>query len=215
MGRVIVLAVLAVTLLSLAMFVYDDSAALIIPAGICAVLAFYYARRDAPDDFAGEYKPIVVASAVVDDHGKVRKSVIIEAARPRTNEGLHPHVEYAAMTAQITRAGIEARLEDGEERLVMWRDVIGIVVRRLPPIHDGATFVDLVSTAGATVRLVRWTRLLGDPLPDEPRAQARQLIAWCPRATLDPATRTFVDGAGEAAQLPDLATLAAHDAKLA
>jgi len=215
MGRVIVFAVLAVTFVSLAMFVFDDSATLIIPGGICAVIAFYYARRDAPDDFAGEYKPIVVGNAVVDERGKVRKSVIIEATRAKTNETLHPRVEYAAMTAQITRAGIEARLEDGEERLVMWRDVIGIVVRRLPPIHDGATFVDLVSTAGATVRLVRWTRLLGDPLPEDPHAQAKQLIAWCPRATLDPATRAFVDRGGEAAQLPDLATLAAHDAKLA
>lgn len=214
MGRVVVLGVLAVALVLAAMFFFDDSAALIIPGALAGVLAFYYARRDAPDDFAGEYKPVVLESSSTDDRGRVRKSVIAEP-QPRPAAARIPRVEYVALTAQISRAGIEARLEDGKERLVMWRDVIGIVVRRLPPVHASAPFVDLVSTAGATVRLVRWTRFMGDPLPEEMRAQVRQLVAWCPRATLDPATRVFVESGGEAAQLPDLATLVAHDEKLA
>ena len=39
-------------------------------------------------------------------------------------------------------------------------------------------------------------------------------VARCPKARLDPATRQFLD-TGEPAQLPDLDTLRAHDARLA
>jgi hypothetical protein len=40
------------------------------------------------------------------------------------------------------------------------------------------------------------------------------VVARCPTARLDPATRQFLDS-GEPAQLPDLDTLRAHDARLA
>ncbi len=173
--------------------------------GVVAGIAVgYYATGGGRDDFAGEYKPVVIAKAP----GVVEKRVTPPGVKPLFK------VAYGAMTAQLTRAGIEARLENGAEHLVMWRDMIGIVVRRMPAEYDGLTFIDLVSTAGATLRLVPWTRFTGEPVDAAPHALAKQLVAWCTRATLDPATRQFLDG-GEAAQLPDLAMLAAHDAKLA
>jgi hypothetical protein len=88
----------------------------------------------------------------------------------------------------------------------------------MPPAYDGATFVDIVSTAGSTLRIVPWTRLTGELLEpegeDRPRAVIERVISKCPGAKLDPATRQFLD-TGEAAQLPDLETLRAHDARLA
>ena len=41
------------------------------------------------------------------------------------------------------------------------------------------------------------------------------IVQHCPDITLDPATRAFIESRGEAAQLPDLKTLAAHDERLA
>ena len=181
---------------------------------VCGIVAAYYAAGGGRDDFAGEYKPIVRPDTVAAESGRPPKKIIGEPALARSATPVPP-IAYAASTAEVTIAGIDTRLRGGEERLVLWHDVIGIVVRRLPPVHDGATFIDLVSTAGATVRLVRGTRFTGQRVADDPRALAVQLIAWCPRATLDPASRAFVDGGADAAQLPDLATLAAHDEKLA
>jgi hypothetical protein len=174
---------------------------------IAGIAVGYYASGGGRDDFAGEYKPVVIAKDARVPH-VVEKRVTPPGVKPLFK------LAYSAMTAQLTRAGIEARLEDGAEHLVMWRDVIGVVVRRTPAEYDALTFIDLVSTAGATLRLVPWTRFTGEPVDAAPRALAVQLVAWCTRATLDPATQRFVDG-GEAAQLPDLAMLAAHDAKLA
>jgi hypothetical protein len=101
--------------------------------------------------------------------------------------------------------------------LVVWRDVVGALARRLPAELESATFVDVVSTAGATLRVLPWTRLSGDALDGEDRALAllHYLVAHCPDITLDPATRAFIEGRSDAAQLPDVATLAAHDARLA
>ncbi len=189
---------------------------------IAGIAVGYYASGGGRDDFAGEYKRVVIEKPAAGEIAKLARPPTgdVEAKR-LTPPGMKPLVHlrnklaYSAMTAQLTRAGIEARLETGVERLVMWRDVIGIVARRMPEAYDGLTFVDLVSTAGATLRLVPWTRFTGEPIDLEPRAIVKQLVAWCAKATLDPATKQFVEGTGEAAQLPDLATLAAHDEKLA
>ena len=125
---------------------------------------------------------------------------------------------YAIASAEITTGGVDARREAGEIVLVLWRDVVGVVARRLPQFYESSTFIDLVSTAGSTLRVLPWTRLTGHHLEgtDEERARAFvQLVAQrCPSAKVDAATRQFVDGS-EAAQLPDAATLKAHDERLA
>jgi len=93
-----------------------------------------------------------------------------------------------------------------------------VVARRLPPAYDGTAFVDIVSTAGSTLRIVPWTRLTGELLGVDgdarPRVVVEHVLARCPNARLDPATQYFLD-TGEPAQLPDLATLRAHDDRLA
>ncbi|HET7505200.1 MAG TPA: hypothetical protein VFK02_29480 [Kofleriaceae bacterium] len=131
---------------------------------------------------------------------------------------LRGRLQYVAITAELTAGGIDAHLEDGSSRLVLWRDVVGVVARRLPLAFDGATFIDVVSTAGSTLRIVPWTRLTGEPIDGEPDARPRgvveRVIARCPDARVDPATRQFLD-TGEAAQLPDVETLRAHDERLA
>jgi hypothetical protein len=137
---------------------------------------------------------------------------------PAMPEHLRNRLQYVALTAELTAGGIDARREDGVARLVLWRDVVGVVARRMPPEYDGAAFVDIVSTAGSTLRIVPWTRLTGEPVEGDPEARPRTLIehvvAHCPGAKIDPATRQFLD-AGEPAQLPDLDTLRAHDQRLA
>jgi len=52
------------------------------------------------------------------------------------------------VTAAVSAAGIDARREDGSSRLVMWREVVGVIARRLPPDYQGLVFVDIVSSAG-------------------------------------------------------------------
>jgi hypothetical protein len=131
---------------------------------------------------------------------------------------LRNRLQYLAITAEITAGGIDARREDGTARLVLWRDVVGVVVRRMPPAYDNATFVDIISTAGSTLRIAPWTRLTGEPIEgqdaERPRGVIERVIARCPAARLDRATRQFLD-TGEVAQLPDLETLQAHDGRLA
>jgi hypothetical protein len=121
---------------------------------------------------------------------------VVTRARSGPLPTMPPHLRkrlsYTALTAELTAGGIDARREDGTSRLVLWRDVVGVVARRLPTDFDGTTFIDIVSTAGSTLRIVPWTRM----------------------AHVDPATRAFLE-CGEAAQLPDLATLSAHDERLA
>jgi len=130
---------------------------------------------------------------------------------------LRNRISYVALTAEMTSGGVDARREDGSSRLVLWRDVVGVVARRMPPELDGTAFVDIISTAGSTLRIVPWTRLTGAPIEDgdaRPRGIVERVVAMCPGARLDPATRQFLD-TGEAAQLPDLETLQAHDTHLA
>jgi len=137
---------------------------------------------------------------------------------PAVPEHLRNRLHYVALTAELSGGGIDARREDGSSRLVLWRDVVGVVARRLPPAYDSATFIDIVSTAGSTLRIVPWTRLTGEPIELEgearPRGIIERVVARCPGAKLDPATRQFLDR-GEAAQLPNLETLRAHDDRLA
>src|SRR4029079_7435187 len=74
---------------------------------------------------------------------------------------------YAIAAAEITTGGVDARRESGDIILVLWRDVVGVVARRLPPFYDSVTFIDLVSTAGSTLRVLPWTRLSGKSLEGE------------------------------------------------
>lgn len=130
-------------------------------------------------------------------------------------------LRYAANTAVISHVGVEAHLDDGRVRVVPWREVVGVVARRLPaePPYFGETFVDLVSTAGSTVRILPKTILVGeldaDGDAEKARAVLRLVTLHAPAAQLDQATREFLGGHEPAAQLPDVETLAAHDARLA
>jgi hypothetical protein len=190
--------------------------------------ALYYAI--AHEDTAAIPDPVLppVARVVTSRVPVARDGALPEAAptpRPRTTGmiPIHPlrgKVRFAVVTAELTRGGVDARREDGTTILVVWRDVVGVVVRRLPAAYDGATVVDLVSSAGSTLRFVPWSRITGDVLVEQdPELRVRALVQivaqHCPEAKLDPATRTFVDGHAPAAQLPDLETLAKHDDRLA
>jgi len=129
-------------------------------------------------------------------------------------------LSFSTLTAAISAGGIDAHREDGEARLVLWRDVVGAVARRLPPTapYDGIAFVDLVSSRGSTLRILPWTRLSGDVVDGEGDARCRAFIrlvcGHCPELQLDRATQKFIDGEDPPAQLPDEATLAAHDQRL-
>ncbi|MEO8839985.1 MAG: hypothetical protein ABI591_28045 [Kofleriaceae bacterium] len=153
-----------------------------------------------------------------------RPASVIPAAGAPT--ALRRKLAYATARAVFHKSGIDAEREDGTHRKVLWPDVVGVVARRLPaePPYDGETFIDLVSVAGATLRFLPWTELTGAALDDalatgNESERARtfvQLVAMaCPDARLDSATRTFLGGRGLAAQLPNAATLAQHDQRLA
>ena len=141
----------------------------------------------------------------------------------RCPTALEHQLRYATQVATFTTDGIDAEREDGSKRSVAWGDVVGVVARRLPADspYDSLTFVDLVSLAGATLRILPWTNVGGEltlPIDADAAERARafvQLIAArCPGARLDSATRTFLGGRGPAAQLtPEL--LVAHDERLA
>ncbi len=150
-------------------------------------------------------------------------------APPRPAETAGPSVapsalrgvlRYATASATLASIGIDATLEAGATRIVRWSEVVGIHARRLPPAppFDGVTFVDVVSTAGATLRILPWTRLTGENMESgegRMRAIVNFVAARCPVANIDRATRAYADGAEPARQLPDEATLAAHDEHLA
>ncbi|MFN0248304.1 MAG: hypothetical protein ACKV2T_15540 [Kofleriaceae bacterium] len=128
-------------------------------------------------------------------------------------------LQYLVMSGEITRAGIDARREDGTSLLVLWRDVVGVVVRRLPDELDATTFMDVVSVKGSTLRIVPWTRLTGISVvgagDDRVRSIAGYIASMCSGVQLfDPATKNFLEKPDPAAQLKDLAKLAAHDERL-
>ena len=175
-----------------------------------------------PCEIAGELAGIVTLFLLRGERAAEPAPVV---AKPRTappaTSALRGKLRYATALAEVTAAGIEARGEDGSDRLVLWRDVVGVVARRLPAEvpYDGTPFVDIVSTAGSTLRLLPWTRLTGATVEGDGDGRARALVqlvvARCPAVQLDPATRRFLAGPEPAAQLRDAATLAAHDEQLA
>ena len=135
-------------------------------------------------------------------------------------EYIRGKLKFAVLTAELASAGIKARREDGLDKLVKWDDVVGIVARRLPPEKpfEGATVVDLLSRAGATLRIVPWTKLDGHPFESKAVERARSFVnvvaAMALEAKLDSATKLFANGDGDAAQLPNVAALATHDSKV-
>lgn len=156
--------------------------------------------------------PLIAGAALAPARGKT-------GTIPPIPEHLRQRLSYVALTAELTGGGLDARREDGSSRLVLWRDVVGVVVRMLPPAFDSVMFVDVISTADSTLRILPWSRLTGDPLDavsdeDRPRAVVERVLARAPSARLDPATRHFFE-TGEVTQLPDLESLRAHDARLA
>jgi hypothetical protein len=134
---------------------------------------------------------------------------------------LRSKLAYATASVAVLPAGLGGVREDGSRHSVQWSAICGVVARRLPANapYDGITFVDVVSTEGATLRILPWTEVTGENLLGSPDERARaivQLVAMrCPEAQLDTATRAFLGRRGPAVQIPDLATLAEHDRRLA
>lgn len=215
---------------------------------LAGILAIYYSMVHETSDEAAPYTALPGArvmpapgaragSAAAEAHGDTAADA---TASRRARAGatvpmppqLRGQIAYTAVAADVTRAGLDARLESGSPRLVLWRDVVGAVARRLPPEHGSAPFVDVVSAAGATLRVLPWTKLTGDALPGAPagagelvpltdpdldrvRAILALVVERCPTAHLDRATSAVHLDRAPPPQLPDLATLAAHDARLA
>ncbi|MEJ7603047.1 MAG: hypothetical protein WKG01_34490 [Kofleriaceae bacterium] len=192
---------------------------LLILGHVVGIASLYFSSRAESDD--RRPSPIPVATVVRSPSEVVPEppKLAVERSQPISIPALvKGKLAFATVTAEVTRGGIDARREDGQSLLVIWRDVVGAVARRLPAELDADTFVDLVSTAGSTLRITSWTRLTGDAIEGVGETRARNLVklvlGCCPELKLDRATREFVDGA-EAAQLPDLGVLAQHDARLA
>jgi hypothetical protein len=213
---------------------------LLLIALLLGIIVLYYAVTQRNPEGVGEYKPLtdvpVVAKKVTQPIEPIKKYPTQPLTPlPKTKstppasalqsdpisvlpEHLRKKLKFVTLSAELTRAGIDARREDGSSKLVMWRDVVGIVARRMPPEHDALTFLDIVSVAGSTLRVLPWTRVTGETLSGEGDAWTRALLdamlARCPEASLDPATKRFQSGE-PAAQLKDTVKLAAHDEKLA
>ena len=203
-------------------------------------VALYYAR-DATADDEPVYIPVEVPPSVVARNktpatvDRVKPPTTPPTTRPARSPTTPPQrttsspttpppaalkgkVQFAVLTAEVTVAGVDARREDGETILVLWRDVVGLVVRRLPSELEGHVFVDIVSTAGMTLRVLPWTKLTGEAFEGDGEARARVFVERvrprCPDAKLDRATLNFLEG-NKAAQLPNLDVLAKHDQALA
>jgi len=159
-------------------------------------------------------------AAHVDATFSARPEPVAAPARTRQAslppDELRGKLRFATALCEITAAGLDARREDGKPVLVAWPDVVGVVARQLPAGLGGATLVDVVSTAGATLRFLPWTRLTGDAIAagdDRARALVALCTARCPQAQLDRGTRAFVDGSAPP-QFPDAATLDEHDRRV-
>jgi hypothetical protein len=132
-------------------------------------------------------------------------------------------VRYATIRVTVGDAGIIAEHETGEKRRVLWPEIVGVVARRMPAEepYRSETFVDVVSNADSTLRILPWTELDIDGIEqletgdDRARRFVQLVAARCPEALVDPATRTFLGSKGPAAQLPSSSTLAQHDDRLA
>jgi hypothetical protein len=205
---------------------------MMIVAHAAGVLALHFAAHQATDDNVAEYRPVVIAKPGESPGGAgagagTSAGLAVGTPTPGALSGplpvfpahLKKQLKFVVLTAELSRAGIDARREDGSSCLVLWRDVVGVIARRLPPELDGATFVDLMSTAGSSLRVLAWTRFSGDPLPGTGDARARSLVSYiaahCPDARIDPATIAFADGGEPASQLASVDDLVAYDALLA
>lgn len=147
-------------------------------------------------------------------------------ARPNgtsTEPALRGKLNFATIEVLLSTTGIDAKREDGIITAVSWADIVGVVARRLPSVtpYDGETFVDVVSTAGSTLRILPWTELAGEELHTDSTStteRARALVQFvasrCPAAQVDNATRIFLGGRGMAAQLSSAELLAQHDERL-
>lgn len=129
-------------------------------------------------------------------------------------------IKFAMVTGDVTMGGIDARREDGGGVLVVWRDVVGLVVRRLPPELDGHPFIDIVSTAGMTLRVLPWSKLTGEHFEGEGDQRVRSFMQVvtkrCTDARIDRATQSFLDDdTKRPAQLTSLDLLSKHDTALA
>jgi len=198
-------------------------------------VALYTAREGGLDD-APPYRPVAplpVATARPPLPTSTPAAGMPTAApvSPRTHAPTTPppmqmpdafkgKIRFSVVTGEVTVAGIDARREDGGSVLVMWRDVVGLVVRRLPPELDGHPFVDIVSTADMTLRVLPWSKLTGETLEGDSEGRVRAFVklvkARAPEAKLDRATQSFFDdNTARPAQLPSLELLAKHDQALA
>src|SRR5690606_14295003 len=123
-------------------------------------------------------------------------------------------------SAAFSGVGIAAQRHDGLAKLIRWTDIVGIVARRLPQAapYDGTPFVDIVSTEGATMRMLPDTEITGYTLTGTPMERARQLVnllaAQALDAKLDSATKVFANGTSNAPQLRGEQTLATHGERL-
>ena len=184
--------------------------------------ALYYTREDE----VPVYKPIEpqVPLAVARTKTTTKPEPLPVTPAPRRSSPTTPppsgsKIQFATIAGELSVAGIDARRAAGGPVLVLWRDVVGLVVRRLPPELEGHVFLDVVSTAGMTLRILPWTKLTGERIEGDAEARVRALLALvkprCPEAKLDRATQAFLDGTKAAAQLPSVDMLAKHDQALA
>lgn len=203
---------------------------LLLIALLVGIIILYYAVTQRESDTVTPYKPLTSTVPLPVMPTKITQPIPRPKAKsmpPGTAfasessivpEHLRKKLSYVVLSAEITRAGIDARLEDGSSKLVMWRDVVGLVARRMPAAYDALTFLDIVSVAGSTLRVMPWTRVTGETAAGEGDARLRALLdamyAHCADASMDPATKRFQSGE-PAAQLKDTTKLAAHDEKLA
>jgi hypothetical protein len=134
---------------------------------------------------------------------------------------LRGRVKYAATSAAFSGSGLTATREDGLSKRITWSDIVGIVARRLPSSapYDAMPFVDIVSSAGATMRIMPSTEIIGHTLAGDATERARTLVkllaSQALHAKLDSATKVFANGTSKPAQLRDDKTLDTHDARLA
>lgn len=169
------------------------------------VAAVYYAGSPGGGntDGVGEYKPIVLGADAPKARPLVAGPVV---ASPAAAKG---RLRHAAANAEVSRAGVDARLEDGTAVMIAWRDLTSAGASKLPARepYGGAVFVELVSSAGETIRVLPWTRLTGEQLPGEGEIRARGLLrfAAAQNATtkVDAGTRGFLSGREPAAYDPD------------
>lgn len=204
-------------------------------AHACGIAALHFAGREATEDTPAVTAPLPVARASVKQPAAASPvspaPASSDAARPASTKlpAVSPDpdspaavaakkLSYVVSSGEVTRAGIDARRGDGTQLLVMWRDVVGFVVRRAPEELGGLTFADIVSVKDSTLRIVPTTRLTGISVAglgdDRLRSLASYVQSVCAELAIDGATKKFL--AGEpAAQLKDLAMQAAHDERLA